>query len=113
MPVSRGHGTRQPRQIVQMLLEFSQTNRGMTRVLIGEALERRESRYDRPVYDPPSRYSEPPRRREPTPQPEPVSSFSWSGGSTSDGDSFGSSGGSTSDSDDSSSSSSNVGSDDD
>ena len=82
-------------------------------LLIGEALERRESRYDRPSYDPPSRYSEPPRRREPTPQPEPASSFSWGGGSTSDSDSFGSSGGSTSDSDNSSSSSSNVGSDDD
>jgi TetR/AcrR family transcriptional regulator len=31
-------GQRQARQIVQMLLEFSQTNRGMTRVLIGDAL---------------------------------------------------------------------------
>jgi TetR/AcrR family transcriptional regulator len=29
---------RQARRIVQMLLEFAQTNRGMTRVLIGDAL---------------------------------------------------------------------------
>jgi TetR/AcrR family transcriptional regulator len=31
-------GLRQARRIVQMLLEFAQTNRGMTRVLIGDAL---------------------------------------------------------------------------
>ena len=31
-------GLRQTRRIVQMLLEFAQTNRGMTRVLIGDAL---------------------------------------------------------------------------
>jgi len=31
-------GKRQARRIVQMLLEFAQTNRGMTRVLIGDAL---------------------------------------------------------------------------
>jgi TetR/AcrR family transcriptional regulator len=31
-------GRRQARRIVQMLLEFAQTNRGMTRVLIGDAL---------------------------------------------------------------------------
>src|SRR5438552_15194384 len=31
-------GQRQARRIVQMLLEFAQTNRGMTRVLIGDAL---------------------------------------------------------------------------
>jgi TetR/AcrR family transcriptional regulator len=31
-------GRRQTRRIVQMLLEFAQTNRGMTRVLIGDAL---------------------------------------------------------------------------
>ncbi len=31
-------GPRQARRIVQMLLEFAQTNRGMTRVLIGDAL---------------------------------------------------------------------------
>jgi TetR/AcrR family transcriptional regulator len=31
-------GVRQVRRIVQMLLEFAQTNRGMTRVLIGDAL---------------------------------------------------------------------------
>jgi TetR/AcrR family transcriptional regulator len=31
-------GLKQVRRIVQMLLEFSQTNRGMTRVLIGDAL---------------------------------------------------------------------------
>ena len=31
-------GLRQVRRIVQMLLEFAQTNRGMTRVLIGDAL---------------------------------------------------------------------------
>jgi TetR/AcrR family transcriptional regulator len=31
-------GMRQARRIVQMLLEFAQTNRGMTRVLIGDAL---------------------------------------------------------------------------
>jgi TetR/AcrR family transcriptional regulator len=33
-----GSGLRQVRRIVQMLLEFAQTNRGMTRVLIGDAL---------------------------------------------------------------------------
>jgi TetR/AcrR family transcriptional regulator len=31
-------GLRQARRIVQMLLDFAQTNRGMTRVLIGDAL---------------------------------------------------------------------------
>src|ERR1700722_20437680 len=31
-------GLRQTRRIVQMLLEFAQTNRGMTRALIGDAL---------------------------------------------------------------------------
>src|SRR6201988_1419895 len=31
-------GVRQARRIVQMLLEFAQTNRGMTRVLTGDAL---------------------------------------------------------------------------
>jgi len=31
-------GQRQARRIVQMLLDFAQTNRGMTRVLIGDAL---------------------------------------------------------------------------
>jgi TetR/AcrR family transcriptional regulator len=31
-------GRRQARRIVEMLLEFAQTNRGMTRVLIGDAL---------------------------------------------------------------------------
>jgi TetR/AcrR family transcriptional regulator len=31
-------GLRQARRMVQMLLEFAQTNRGMTRVLIGDAL---------------------------------------------------------------------------
>lgn len=31
-------GVRQARALVQMLLEFAQTNRGMTRVLIGDAL---------------------------------------------------------------------------
>jgi TetR/AcrR family transcriptional regulator len=31
-------GLQQARRIVQMLLEFAQTNRGMTRVLIGDAL---------------------------------------------------------------------------
>jgi TetR/AcrR family transcriptional regulator len=31
-------GVRQVRRMVQMLLEFAQTNRGMTRVLIGDAL---------------------------------------------------------------------------
>ncbi|HEV3019490.1 MAG TPA: nucleoid occlusion factor SlmA [Burkholderiaceae bacterium] len=31
-------GLRQARRIVQMLLEFAQTNRGLTRVLIGDAL---------------------------------------------------------------------------
>lgn len=35
---SEEDGLRQLRQIVMMLLEFAQTNRGMTRVLIGDAL---------------------------------------------------------------------------
>jgi len=33
-----GSGRQQVRKMVQMLLEFAQTNRGMTRVLIGDAL---------------------------------------------------------------------------
>ena len=37
-------GRRQARRIVQMLLEFAQTNRGMTRVLIGDALVNENNR---------------------------------------------------------------------
>jgi TetR/AcrR family transcriptional regulator len=35
---SEDSGVKQARQIIGMLLEFAQTNRGMTRVLIGDAL---------------------------------------------------------------------------
>lgn len=79
-------------------------------LLIGEALSRRNERYA-PVY-------EPPRRREPTPEPVRTSepSFGWGGGPTrdADSDSASSSVSVTSDDDNSSSSDTpNVGSDDD